>query len=831
MNYLEYCKQHDFTILPIKIKFQKTATQLEDGSLKIKKTPKCEVFKTENDLKNYYGELSEWILKNRKHKNSTFDKVIIKTNMNDFDNKELCAIRWKNYNNGNPQKYNCFAVCTRKIGIIDIDCVLNPNDEYSLLLANHPYKRSATKTFGKHILFDRTDIPYAEKRRKTVLREGVGPQGDIEHLDGLWEWNRFDDEIQNPEKELAKIPFVEQSLLEQSKKSKKTKKTKKVTTKCREATGVSGVSPLVFPLEIIKENIMKYPIDKLAEIQICAGIIISFASSQNEDIYNIILDACKQQGANYSNEEWVKKKWDSYDPLMHESYKKRFQEYWCKKFELAFNWNNFQKDSNKATQERFVAHHKKNFIHNTDYKRPDCKLCYFNKDETLWEHDPKSGIGKGRIHNLLRTEDYYYWKTILEKALDKIEDKESEFYLAKEEFTNKYLAQYFSTGNWISGTVKNIYNTLLYNPNLKKEIQFNLMEKTKHYFQFKNKSFNLKTGALEPRTRDMYITREGCLPYEYPENKTDLNYKTEIDLIKKIIKQIHPDDDIRNNYMRWRGYCLTGEIKEQLFYILLGVGSNGKSLLCQAFEDAFPCYVRELGGDAFSSSTKDDKAFSSLSGKPVRLLYMEEFGKAQQNPEKMKSVVNGDSMKIKPLFCEEQHMKINFKLEALSNNTPSFADVDGGLARRGRLINFNSKFVSADEQDRLRLDGLDEHIYLRDSDLRGEFKFNKMKVALFRLFAPYAKQYYMNGLNTNFGQEDFASAAGNEWDKFCNEALKEYESGTTIHKHIMMNEVLAFFEGEDPKFSLVKSNLRKRNWKYESQMRETGGLKGFFVKN
>ena len=161
--------------------------------------------------------------------------------------------------------------------------------------------------------------------------------------------------------------------------------------------------------------------------------------------------------------------------------KKRFQEYWCKKFEPAFNWDKFQKDSNKATQERFVEHHKKNFIHNTDYKRPDCKLCYFNKDDMLWEHDPKSGIGKGRIHNLLRTEDYYYWKTILEKALDKIEDKESESYLFKEGFTNKYLAHYFSTGNWISGTVKNIYNTLLYNPNLKKEIQFNLMEKTKHY--------------------------------------------------------------------------------------------------------------------------------------------------------------------------------------------------------------------------------------------------------------------------------------------------------------------------------------------------------------
>ena len=167
----------------------------------------------------------------------------------------------------------------------------------------------------------------------------------------------------------------------------------------------------------------------------------------------------------------------------------------------------------------------------------------------------------------------------------------------------------------------------------------------------------------------------------------------------------------------------------------------------------------------------------------------------------------------------------------MANNSPEFTDCDGGLARRGRLINFDSKFVSADDKERLRLDGLEEHIYLRDSSLADKFKNNKMKIALFRLFAPFSKQYYLNGLNTTFGQEGFILAAGNEWDKFRNEVLKEYESGTTIHKYIMMDLVSEFFQGNDIKFPDLKSNLRKRNWKYESQMKKAGGLKGFFVKN
>ena len=134
-------------------------------------------------------------------------------------------------------------------------------------------------------------------------------------------------------------------------------------------------------------------------------------------------------------------------------------------------------------------------------------------------------------------------------------------------------------GDRLPSPYKTTANDLLYDLELKMEIQFNLMPKCKKYFQFKNGAYNLATEKLEERTRDMYITCEGILNYDYP--KTDDNYDKEIKKIDKIMKMIHPDPKMLEAFKMWRGYCLTGEINEQIFFIFLGESaSNGKSTCC-----------------------------------------------------------------------------------------------------------------------------------------------------------------------------------------------------------------------------------------------------------
>ena len=64
----------------------------------------------------------------------------------------------------------------------------------------------------------------------------------------------------------------------------------------------------------------------------------------------------------------------------------------------------------------------------------------------------------------------------------------------------------FKTHSFLSKVQLWITHYLLTSKNIKANIQFNLEVNTRHLFQFKNGAFNLKTGKLESRTRQMYIT-------------------------------------------------------------------------------------------------------------------------------------------------------------------------------------------------------------------------------------------------------------------------------------------------------------------------------------
>ena len=74
------------------------------------------------------------------------------------------------------------------------------------------------------------------------------------------------------------------------------------------------------------------------------------------------------------------------------------------------------------------------------------------------------------------------------------------------------------------------------------------------------------------------------------------------------------------------------------------------------------------------------------------MVYMEEWGKKEQDINLIKATVNSYTLTVKPLYYEEQIIAIQFKLEGLSNNDPNTPGFDNGLNRRTRMMYFNSKF-------------------------------------------------------------------------------------------------------------------------------------------
>ena len=890
MKYYDYCRQHNIPNFPISLWFEDHKDKdgnniiLADGSVKQKKNIRAEVFGTPGNVYDYYGEeLGKYLCEHNLTKknmrqinqNPEFGLRKIMPKMNDFDMppkllKQYIKCKWRGYKNGNEQRYSHFAVDTHKIGVVDIDCVLPANSPFIALMSKFPTKKSNSKSFGRHIIFDRKDIPQQHKRQPDKLdnKWGVDSSGKtgVEFLNGIWEWAKLSDMIKNPDADLTPDEWLKKELIklitnnhnnnnsiQSSMNGGGETKTSEPTTSPPPPPVVEGI-PQLPPnaLEALIENINNYPVDKLAGVQNWGGIVACWSLSKNETVFQILHEACKRPGANYGGEQAIRDVWNAgVPPHDYQRYAfgpTGFFSYWCIKKAKPFPWKKFMEQEDRMVQERFINNHSHNFILNTDYRREDTRLCYFDEKSKLWKHDPKVGIGKSIIHHLLMDNERLYWETEMDASIEGMEDNElddegqqqpnakKEFYT---KFKIKHLNRYNSTGGWLTGTIRNIYNMLLFNTDLRQEVQFNLMPNTKHLFQFRNGAFNFKTGDLEERTRDMYISSDGVLKYDFPEDETDDDYQEEMLVIKDMITKCLPVTAEREAWCAWKGYCMTGEISGQMFFIYLGAGAGGgKSIVgCEIFRDAFPVYVKLLGKDAVVDKAKDDKSLSGLVNKAFRMCYCEELVELGL---KIKELTQKTTT-VKPLYMEEIELIIQFKIEGLCNAVPK-TNCDEGVLRRAHQQEWNSKFVDeecdVDES---------EHIYLKDPNLGDKFKHQiRYKIALFRYFARYSKNFYDIGVNKwkkQFEGMRQAFQDTNQDDDALAEFVKCFEKSDDDDDIISKSDMLTLLYNETgdefiktdtngnnkyKKFSNIRNEFKKHRYKYESQMRISGS-KGFFI--
>ena len=898
MRYIDYCLKHKIPTFPLRLWIHPTwiggmekngikVDILSDGSQKQKKQICGDKFKNKADLINMYGEeLGEWLLARPKGTKVLPSGVIkITSKYTEFDLpdemlRKYMRARWKEYQNGNRFGYTHFAVDTKCIGVLDIDCVMDEDDPMYKLKDKLPFKCSNTKGFGFHGIFNRKAIPTSVGRRSHDLDKSYGVQASgqagVEFLDGIWEWSGIDDEIEFPqdceegseppinkylEKILLKLNGIHQAIQQSNNIMNYGGETKT----SREPTTPAPVIPMAtasiasvvghevgissYPLEIIQENLAQYGVENMATYTKWAGVCISFGSSNCEEVYQLLVASCKRIGANYGGDAAIREKWDLYNPDQHaipdpvtgKSYKGTFDTFWCVKKEQQFDWKGFMLDDDMFIQKKFVKDHKHNFIFNACYDEHN--LCYFDEKTTLWKHNRKKGVAKKVIKKILMNETRQYWEDEMEKSIESMADPEADdegvvppnkFKELCIKFKNKTLKKFYSTGGWASGTITNIINLL--ECELEEEhIQFNLMEITKDYFQFKNKAYDLRNGLLIDRTREMYVSAGGVLDYDFPEYRQMCELDNEMDIIDKMMTTILPNPAIRRLFCLWRGYNLTGHTNAQMFFVFLGEGAeNGKSTLCEIFQVSFPVYVNPIDNDAIDDKAKNDKSLSSCLDKPYRILFIEE---AEKIGKKIKKCVNFETCRIKPLYCEETTLMINFGLELLTNGGID-ANTDNGVLRRGRTLMFESKFTcNPEEVDE------EQHIYLADQTLVPRFKDDiKMKLALFLYFAKFSKEYYDMGINDFKGEFEICKvafkaeqASDDPWESFINDRFEKTEDeGDVIWKKDMMRYVIEEFgdneytaqktngdwDFKSGVFSrVICNNFRKRRYKYESGLR------------
>ena len=208
-------------------------------------------------------------------------------------------------------------------------------------------------------------------------------------------------------------------------------------------------------------------------------------------------------------------------------------------------------------------------------------------------------------------------------------------------------------------------------------------------------------GVLE--LVDEFKFRDGK-PEDYLSFSTGIDYDPdrnyyEYDAWNKVdafIKQVLPDVEVRDYFMKHLATNLVGGNTAQKFHIMTGSGSNGKSMIMNLTSTALGDYACTVPISLFTQKRKGsgNAAPEVIRLKGRRFVTMQEPDEAiALNTGLMKEITSGEKMYARDLFKSGTEFEVQAKFHLACNDKPKINTTDGGTWRRLVVINFTSKFV------------------------------------------------------------------------------------------------------------------------------------------
>lgn len=227
----------------------------------------------------------------------------------------------------------------------------------------------------------------------------------------------------------------------------------------------------------------------------------------------------------------------------------------------------------------------------------------------------------------------------------------------------------------------------------------NDFDKDKWLLACDNQTIDLKTGKPHSNLPENMLLRS-----------TGVTYKPLDDCPrwKQFLLEIFNNDTELIDYIqRAVGYTLTGDSKEQAFFLLYGSGANGKSTFLKVLEKLMGEY-----GIAASSSTFIEQKNESISNDVARMagarfvkaVETKEF--ARFNIERMKALTGGESITARFLYAENFDFTPIAKFWMATNHLPEVRDTTTSFWRRQHEIPFEVMFPD-EKQDK----ELDEKLF------------------------------------------------------------------------------------------------------------------------
>jgi P4 family phage/plasmid primase-like protien len=211
---------------------------------------------------------------------------------------------------------------------------------------------------------------------------------------------------------------------------------------------------------------------------------------------------------------------------------------------------------------------------------------------------------------------------------------------------------------------------------------------------------DLRTGKLRPHSSGDFMTKI-----------TAIGPGGDCPRFTAFMNEVMAGDEEMIAYaQRVLGYCLTGDISEEVIFFLHGTGQNGKGVLTSTVEWIMGEYCRSAGDEVFTETKNDRHSTEIARLNGARVVLVAEVAQGRRWAEaRLKKMTGGDTITARFMRQDDFQFKPQFKPLISANHKPQLKSVDVAMRRRMHLIPF-SVTIPPEKRDnelkaKLRLEG------------------------------------------------------------------------------------------------------------------------------
>ncbi len=204
-----------------------------------------------------------------------------------------------------------------------------------------------------------------------------------------------------------------------------------------------------------------------------------------------------------------------------------------------------------------------------------------------------------------------------------------------------------------------------------------------------NGTLDLRTGKLRPARPEDLITRATDVPYD--PSAAAPRWMQFLDEV------FGGDKELIGYVQRAVGYSLTGDTREQCFFLLCGTGANGKTTFLETVMKLLGAHAVTAPFSAFLVHWNVGGPRNDLAG-----LHGARFVKAAEAEHRarldeavMKQLTGGDTISARFLYREAFTFRPQFKIWLATNHKPDIWETTEAIWRRIKLIEFNQQFTGS----------------------------------------------------------------------------------------------------------------------------------------